>query len=40
MTVDMSGFGKFSGKYFVTRTTHSVGSKYTTKAEIRMVLGY
>lgn len=40
MTVGMEGFGKYSGKYFVTKTTHSVGGKYTTKAEIRMVLGY
>jgi phage protein D len=40
MTVAMTGFGVFDGKYFVTKTTHSVGDKYTTKAEIRMVLGY
>ena len=40
MTVVMSGFGVFDGKYFVEKTTHSVGDKYTTKAEIRTVLGY
>jgi phage protein D len=40
ITVDMAGFGIFSGKYFVTKTTHSVSGKYTTKAEIRHVLGY
>lgn len=40
MTVQMSGFGMFSGKYFVTKATHSVGDGYTTKAEIRMTLGY
>lgn len=40
MTVNMAGFGMFSGKYFVTKATHSVGSGYTTKAEIRKVLGY
>jgi phage protein D len=40
MTVAMSGFGVFDGKYFVKKTTHAVGGKYTTKAEIRMVLGY
>jgi phage protein D len=40
MTVSMTGFGVFDGKYFVKKTTHSVGDKYTTKAEIRMVLGY
>jgi phage protein D len=40
MTVEMAGFGKFSGKYFVNKTTHSVGGKYTTKAEIRKALGY
>lgn len=40
MTVDMAGFGQFSGKYFVEKTTHSLGGKYTTKAEIRLVLEY
>ena len=40
ITVGMSGFGKFDGKYFVTKATHSMGSKYTSKAEIRRVLGY
>ena len=40
VTVEMADFGKFSGKYFVTKTTHSLGGKYTTKAEIRRVLGY
>jgi hypothetical protein len=39
MTVAMSGFGVFDGKYFVKKTTHAVGGKYTTKAEIRSVLG-
>jgi phage protein D len=40
LTVEMEGFGTFSGRYFVNKTTHSVGGKYTTKAEIRKVLGY
>jgi phage protein D len=40
MTVAMSGFGVFDGKYFVKKTTHSVSGKYTTKAEIRSVLDY
>ena len=40
LTVGMSGFGKFDGKYFVTKAVHSLGGKYTTKAEIRRTLGY
>jgi phage protein D len=40
ITVAMTGFGKFDGKYFVKKATHRVGNKYTTKAEIRSVLGY
>jgi hypothetical protein len=40
ITVGMSGFGKFDGKYFVTKATHALGGKYTTKAEIRQVLSY
>ena len=40
MTVEMAGFGIFSGKYFVSKTTHSIGGKYTTRAELRRVLGY
>lgn len=40
MTVNMQDFGRFSGKYFVEKTTHSVSGKYTTAAEIRRVLGY
>jgi phage protein D len=40
MTVTMSGFGTFDGKYFITKTSHHLGGKYTTKAEIRRTLGY
>jgi len=40
MTVGMSGFGRFDGKYFVTKATHSFGDKYVTKAEIRRTMGY
>lgn len=40
ITVEMVDFGLFSGRYFVTKTTHSLGAKYTTRAEIRRVLGY
>jgi len=40
ITVTMDGFGRFSGKYFVEKTTHRVGGKYTTSAEIRRVLEY
>lgn len=42
ITVTMSGFGKFDGKYFVEKAEHKVTGTggYTTDAEIRRILGY
>lgn len=41
ITVNLLGFGKFDGKYIITRATHSVGSAYSTSIEIRRCLnGY
>ncbi|MGO4890286.1 phage late control D family protein [Anaerobacillus sp. MEB173] len=39
--VNLKGFGKFDGKYFVEKSTHSIGSGYVTDIEVRKVLeGY
>lgn len=40
LTVSLEDFGLFSGKYFVEKTSHKAGDKYTTSAEIRQVLNY
>lgn len=40
LTIILEDFGLFSGKYFVEKTTHQAGGKYTTSAEIRQVLNY
>lgn len=41
VTVNLTGFGAFSGKYFVESATHSIDGGYTTRLEIRKVLeGY
>ncbi|WP_028551759.1 phage late control D family protein [Paenibacillus sp. UNC451MF] len=42
VTIMVSGWGKYDGKYFVTSTKHSVGSgAYSTDIEVRRVLeGY
>lgn len=40
MTVALEDFGLFSGKYFVEKTSHKAGDKYTTSADIRQVLDY
>ena len=40
MTVALTGFGRFSGTYFVEKTEHKIGSGYTTSADIRKTLGY
>ena len=40
-TVNVKGFGKFDGKYIITKAAHSVGSGYTTNIEVRRCLnGY
>lgn len=40
MTVDVIGFGKYDGKYFIESSTHSIGNGYTTKLSLRKVLLY
>ena len=40
LTVTLEDFGIFSGKYFVEKTSHKAGDKYTTSADIRQVLDY
>lgn len=40
MTVALTGFGRFSGTYFVEKAEHKIGSGYTTSAEIRRILEY
>ncbi len=41
MTVNLSGFGVFDGKYLITRASHSIGSKYETSIDVRRCLnGY
>lgn len=41
VTLDLSGFGKFDGKYIVTKCTHAGGSGYTVGIDVRRVLdGY
>lgn len=40
LTVDVEGYLKFDGKYFIESATHSVGSGYTVDINIREVLGY
>ncbi|MBJ6362093.1 phage late control D family protein [Paenibacillus sp. GCM10012307] len=41
VTVNLSGFGGFNGKYFIETATHTVsGSGYDVRLELRKVLGY
>ncbi|MDQ0114353.1 phage late control D family protein [Paenibacillus harenae] len=41
LTINLSGWGRYDGKYIIERATHSVGgSGYTTGIEIRRVLGW
>ncbi len=41
MTVNLSGFGVFDGKYLITRASHSIGKKYETSIDVRRCLnGY
>ena len=41
VTVKLSGFGQFDGKYIITRASHSVGSGYQTSIDVRRCLnGY
>lgn len=42
LNIDLSGFGVFSGKYFIEEARHnqSQGTGYTTSVTVRKVLGY
>lgn len=40
ITLNLTGFGRFSGVYFVETAEHKVGDGYTTSAELRKTLGY
>lgn len=41
MTVELEGWGTWSGKYIVSRAKHSLGNSYTTQIELRKTLeGY
>ena len=41
LTMKMAGFGKFDGKYIITKASHSISSTYTTSIDIRRCLdGY
>ena len=41
MTILLKNFGKFDGKYIVTKVSHSVEASYTTSVDIRRCLdGY
>lgn len=41
MTVQLEGWGAWSGKYIISQTQHSVGGSYTTQINLRKVLeGY
>lgn len=40
-TVTLAGFHVYDGKYLITRSSHEIGSGYTTKIELRRVIdGY
>ena len=40
-TVTLVGFHVYDGKYLITRSSHEIGSGYTTKIELRRVIdGY
>ena len=41
MTVQLEGWGGWSGKYIISQSRHSVGGSYTTQIKLRKVLeGY
>lgn len=35
--IDVKGFGRFDGKYYIKRAVHTIGSDFTTKIEIRRI---
>ena len=40
ITIALTGFGAFSGDYFVEKAEHKIGGGYTTSAELRRTLTY
>jgi len=40
ITITIKGWGRYDGKYLITKATHAVGDAYTTSLDIRKVLGY
>ncbi|HHU7907749.1 TPA: late control D family protein, partial [Escherichia coli] len=42
VTINLEGFGSFSGKYLISKAVHSIGtSGYTTSIDVRRVInGY
>lgn len=41
ITVELTNFGKFDGKYIITKASHDIGSSYTTSIDLRRCLdGY
>lgn len=41
LTINLSSFGRYDGKYIIEKATHAIGgSGYTTSVEIRKVLGW
>lgn len=40
VTLSLTGFGTFSGDYFVEKAEHRIGGGYATSAELRRVLAY
>lgn len=40
ITITLSGWGHYDGKYFVEKAEHKLGSGYTTSAELRRTLDY
>lgn len=39
MNITLTGFGMFSGKYFIEKAVHSLGSGYTTQLSLKMGYG-
>lgn len=40
VTLALTGFGTFSGSYFVNKAEHKIGNGYSTSAELRRTLAY
>jgi hypothetical protein len=40
VTINMTGWGKYSGKYMVNSASHKIGENYLTTVNAHRVLGY